>query len=198
MNRVWTPRATSPAPSEHEIAQLVGAVLRSIPGLAAPLPEAFVPAHLPVALIDAVFRAQSEGKDAGRISGHYCLYAGIERTRASPWHFPPPDAQQTLADLIDLYGRLGPDGVAKTVLRSDARFPDTGASCAECIFRLAQALREFGVDTLQDMGALLPCEFDLVLRNEGAADPRVVHLLLSYTGEDDFVWGDVNVRGVRR
>ena len=58
-----------------------------------------------------------------------------------------------------------------------------------------RGLRELGVDTLQDIGAIRPGALDAALRVESGFDADVVRSLMSYASGDAFVWGDDAVRG---
>ena len=187
VNRGPGPRTPIEAALECEMYRVMRAVSDRIPGAAEPLPDAFFPAHLTVALIDAVFGAGSDGCEASAAT-RYCRRRGLARRRPDPWTLPPVEAQETLGVLVERCTRLGAsrdgDLVAGTWERRAAR-----------VLRLARALRGLGVETLQDVQARRPGELGAALRVGAGLDGGAVLRLLSYTGDDDFVWVDGAVRG---
>ena len=154
-----------------------------------------LPRHLPVALIDAVFRSRLRpGERPAPVAERYCREFGITPRRADRWAPPPVDEQETLGELIRHYDELGADAIASEVFRSCRRFPGAKITRAENVVRAAQALRHIGVDVLQDMPSRRPAEIDTALRPLPGIDRRTVRMLLMYTGDEDFVLGDRHVR----
>ena len=175
--------------------QVVDAVCRSLPLDGAELTDEFFPAHLPVALIDAVFRSRlRHGEGPAPIAERYCRRFGIARRRPDRWEPPSVDAQETLGDLVRRYDELGVDRVASEVFRFCHRFPGTKISRAEIVVRAARALRHIGVDVLQDVPARRPAEIRDALRPLPGIGEGTVRTLLMYTGGEDFVLGDVHLR----
>ena len=171
------------------------AVSRHVPLEAARLPDEFFPAHLSVAIIDAVHGSRSEGEvQPPPVTERYCRYFGLVRTRSNRWQPPAVDDQETLEDLIGHYDELGIRGMAGDVFRSSGRVPGTSIERAEYVLRLATELRRVGVDVLQNLRTWRRKEIDAVLRTLAGADEHIVRMLLNYAGDDDFVWGDVSVR----
>ena len=178
-----------------EVRQVVDAVCRSIPLDRSELSDAFFPAHLPVALIDAVFRSRlRHGERPPPVAERYCRRFGITPRRADLWAPPPVDEQETLGDLIRHYDELGADAIASKVFQSCRRFPGAKISRAENVVRAARALRHIGVDVLQDVPVRRPEEIDAALRSLPGCDDSTVRLLLMYVGAEDFVLGDAHVR----
>ena len=171
------------------------AVSQSIPLRTARLSDEFFPAHLPVALIDVVFgSAPGHEPTPACISERYCRHFEIARTRPNPFQVPPAEEQETLGDFIGHYDELGVEGMCEEVFGNGDHFPGTDTSRAEYVLRLAHELRHIGVDVLQDIRAWRRKHIDFALRTLGGIDEHVVRMLLNYTGDDDFVWGDVSVR----
>ena len=178
-----------------EIRQVMQAVSRTIPLETVEYSDEFFPAHLPVALIDAVFGSRlAREEQPASISQRYCRHFGIERTRSNRLQLPPADDQETLGDLIGHYDELGVEAMKEDVFRTDCQFPGTDLSRTEYVPRLAFELRRIGVDVLQDIRAWRRKHIDFALRTLAGVDEHVVRRFLTYTGDDDFVWGDVNVR----
>ena len=171
------------------------AVSRFIPLETVECSDEFFPAHLPVALIDAVFGSRlAREEQPASISQRYCCHFGIERTRSNRLQLPPADDQETLGDLIGHYDELGVEAMKEDVFRTNCQFPGTDLSRTEYVPRLAFELRRIGVDVLQDIRAWRRKHIDFALRTLAGVDEHVVRRFLTYTGDDDFVWGDVNVR----
>ena len=178
-----------------EIRQVMQAVSRFIPLETVECSDEFFPAHLPVALIDAVFGSRlAREEQPASISQRYCRHFGIERTRSNRLQLPPADDQETLGDLIGHYDELGVEAMKEDVFRTNCQFPGTDLSRTEYVPRLAFELRRIGVDVLQDIRAWRRKHIDFALRTLAGVDEHVVRRFLTYTGDDDFVWGDVNVR----
>ena len=178
-----------------EIRQVMRAVSREVPLAIAHPPDEFFPAHLPVALIDAVYGSVPEGEEPpAPVAERYCRHFGLARARENRWQLPPIHDQETLRDLIEHYDDLGVGAMAARVFRVRGHFPGTGIARAEYVLRLAIDLRRVGVDVLQDLRTWRRRKMDLALRTLTGADEHIVRTLLNYAGDDDFVWGDASVR----
>ena len=177
------------------IDRVLHAVGRSFPLDDVELPDEFFPAHLSVALVDAVFRFRvGSGERPTRPAERYCRRFGVARRRADTWELPEPDEQETLADLMSHYDEIGVDAMADDVFQSRFRFPCSSIGRAEHVLNAAQALRGIGVNVLHDMQVRRPEEIDGALRPLPGVDENFVRKLLMYTGDDDFVLGDASVR----
>ena len=178
-----------------EVRQVADAVCRSIALDRTTLTDEFFPAHLSVALIDAVFRSQlRNGERPAPIAERYCRHFGIARRRANRLELPVVDDQERLDDLIRRYDELGVDRIASKVFQSRHRLPGTKITRAESILHTAKSLRSTGIDVLQDVSARRPAEIDDALRPLPGVDESTVRMLLMYTGGEDFVLGDVHLR----
>ena len=178
-----------------EVRQVTDAVCRSIALHRATLTGEFFPAHLPVAVIDAVFRSRlRHGERPAPIAERYCRQFGLPCRRPDRWEPPPVDDQETLGDLIRRYDEFGMDCIATKVFQSRHRFPGTKITRAENVLRAAEALRGIGVDVLQDVPARRPAEIDDALRSLPGVGESTVRMLLMYTGGEDFVLGDNHLR----
>ena len=175
--------------------QILDAVGRSIPLDNIELPEEFFPAHLSVALVDAVFRFRLGGGEQPALPAErYCRHFGVARRRADLWELPESDEQETLTDLMSHYDGIGVDGMADEVFQSRFCFPGTAIGRAKYVLDGARALRALGVDILHDVRARRPKEIAEALGRLPGADEEFVRRLLMYTGDDDFVRGDQPVR----
>ena len=174
---------------------MVDAVCRSIPLDSFELAEEFFPAHLPVALIEAIFGSPlPRGEPPAPFAERYCRHFGIALRRPDPWELPPADEQETLGDLIRRCEETGVDAMASKVFRSRCRSPGTKITRAETVARAARALRHIGVDVLQDVPVIRPGEVGAALRLVPGIEECTVRALLKYTGPEDFVLGDAHVR----
>ena len=178
---------------ERETELVMRALSDVVPQAVGPPPETLFPAHLSVALVDAVFGAGESG--AGSPAERYCRHFETPHLREERWDLPPVDAQVTLSAFVTRYERLGVEAMAATVFEDLTLFPGTEHVRAGYALALARGLRHLGVDTFQDLAALRPGALDAALRIESGFDARVVRSLMSYAGGDDFVWGDAAVRG---
>ena len=180
-------------PSERD--QVIEAIVRAIPLDSLDLPDEFFPAHLPVALIDAIVRSRfRQGESSVPISQRYCRHFGIARIRADRWSLPPAREQESLGDLIRRYDELGPDAIASEVFGIRQRRSGQGSTSAANVLRAATVLRNIGIDVLQDMSARPADEVHEALGSVPGLDERTARRVLMYAGSDDFVRGDAHVR----
>ena len=184
---------TCDIPSDLE--RLTRAVVPLLPSSRPSLPGAFYPAHVSVALIDAVFdippRCVAQPPEV--FAERYCRRFELERTRADPWQPPPPDAQETLGDLVENYATLGADAMEE-VFGDRIRFPRTPLTRAAYVLWVACAIRRARVDVLQDLAARPPGTLRKALGALPRAGRPIARRLLTYTGGDDFVLGEDRVR----
>ena len=174
---------------------MVTVVSRAIPLETLELPDEFYPAHLSVALVDAVFRSRIQNEvQVTHATERYCRRFGIARRRAEQWDLPSIDRQETLRDLIRHYDELGLDRMTNEVFRTGQRVPGTTTTRAEYVLRAAMALRNIGVEILQDVTTRPPEEIEDILRYPHRVDEHTIRMLLMYAGDDDFVRGDVHIR----
>ena len=182
--------------SDPEIAvrQLAEAVRRSLSLSELRLPGEFFPAHVAVALVDAVLHPRPWRRGAVAATGRYCRRFGLAQTRTDRWELPPVDGQESLSGLLHRFDELGSDAMANEVFRSPGDAPPVAIRRAQNVLRAARALHGIGVEVLQDIPARPPQAVEATLgtlRGSGSAVPR---LLLMYTGDEDFVRGDSHVR----
>ena len=172
--------------------RVVSAVGRLIDLREAELSNEFFPAHLTVALIDAVFNPQLRYDRVVPIVERYCDHFGLSRLREKGSGPPPMDRQESLSDLIGHYEDLGLDGMQR-VFQSRYCSPGTRVLKSDNVNHSAVALRRAGIEILQDMQATDPDRIKGVLGRLHGIGHRTVHMLLMYTGNDDLVKGDIHV-----
>ena len=159
------------------------------------LGEEFFPAHLPVALIDAIFTANREYALVVPIVERYCQRFSLNRVRRDRTTLPPVGDQETLSDLIGHYETLGLDELQETVFRVRwPAHPSTKMLRSENVRRAAVTLHDIGVETLQDIQSRRPDEIKCALKPLRGIGDQTIHMFLMYVGHDDFVKGDVHVR----
>ena len=174
------------------VRQVVSAVGRSIDLRGAELSKEFFPAHLTVALIDAVFNPQLRYDRVVPIVERYCHRFGLSRLREKGSGLPPMDRQESLSDLISRYEDLGLDGMRR-VFQARYRSPGTRMLKSDNVKHTAVALQRAGIEILQDMQSRHPDQIKRVLCPLHGIGERTVRMLLMYTGNDDLVKGDVHV-----
>ena len=111
-----------------EIDQVISTVVRSISLETLELTDEFFPAHLSIALVDAVFRTRYQHGELSIPSAeHYCRQFGLARTRGDKLNLPPANEQETLGDLIQRYDELGLDAMSDDVFGIRPLLPRTTA-----------------------------------------------------------------------
>lgn len=124
--------------SVRQVERVVHAVRRRIGDIHRALPEEFRPAHLSVALIDAVFNPRLHyASVVVPIVERYCRHFGLVRTMA-PGEWPPEiEAQEILAQLVGHYDAPGGEFLRREVFRSRHLSPGTQIYKADNVLRCA-------------------------------------------------------------
>ena len=178
-----------------ELELVMDTVFRSIALQELDLPDEFFPAHLSVALIDAIFGSQSRNRELSMPAAtRYCRYFGIARTRKNRWKSPSANEQETLADLLRHYDELGLDTMTIEVFGIQCDFPEQKLTKATTLLDAATVLRGVGIDVIQDILARRPDDLGEALQAVPGIGEQTARRLLMYTGCDDFVCADVHVR----
>ena len=162
----------------------------------AELHNAYYPAHLSVALIDAIFNPQLRyEKQVVPIIKRYCRYFGIPWTRSGEdrRNLPLVGDQETLTDLIVHYKKYGVERMMNCVFQSRFCSPGTKIRKAKNVYWAALALQKNGIDNLQDAASTSPKEIKCALLPLKGIGERTTHMFLMYVGNDDFVKGDIHV-----
>ena len=177
--------------AETDIRLMADAARRSLPLSESRLPDEFFPAHLTVALVDAVLRPRPWRPGRSEAATRYCRRFGLATRRPERWELPAASEQESLETLLRHFAELGTDAMARELLGTSG-----GASAAMTrrtgdLLSATRLLRSIGVEVLQDVLCRPPEAVEATLRGAG---PPAARLLLMYTGEDDFVRGDTHVR----
>ncbi len=179
---------------DSDVLRVLNHVRRLIDLKDAELSDEFFPAHLSIALIDALFTPQLRYyTHVVPIIKRYCTRFNLRRVRSDRTRLPPMDKQETLTDLIDHYKALGPGGFQEEIVRSRYRSPGTKILKSENVKRAAIELRAIGIETLQDAQSKSAHEIKCALRPLPGIGDRTIHMFLMYAGNDEFVKGDVHV-----
>ena len=182
--------------SEDAIRAVVGAVCKEMPSLCEMgLPVEFRPAHVTVALVDAVFNPRLRyNETVVPIVKQYCNHFEIERT-VEPGYWPPPrESQQRLTALIDQYrGPAKKKKMRTRVFGKNFRSPGTMVYKSDNVLECAKALRSLDIDTIDDVQANTPKSVKKALTSVKGIGPATAHMFLMYCGRDDYVKGDVHV-----
>ena len=179
--------------AEREIRQVVASVHRSISLAHIELPEEFYPAHLSIALVDAVLRPRLEEETVALLE-RYCLRFGVARLRTEQWETPPIDAQEPLGALVRHHEELGTEAILRDVYRASVPAHAALSGDAVTVLDAARELRSIGVEVLQDVAEHVSDEIEYALRAGAGMDEASVRRLLMYTADEDFVRGDLPVR----
>ena len=172
---------------------MVGVVRRSISLAQVELPGEFRPAHISVALVDAVFRPRLE-EETEALLERYCLRFGIPRLRARQWETPPIDLQEPLSALVRHHEEVGMEAMLREVYRPSGPAHAALPGDAQTVLDTARALRGIGVEVLQDVAEHVSDEIEYALRAGAGMGEASVRRFLMYTADEDFVRGDLPVR----
>ena len=174
---------------------LVARVRRDLDISNAELGEAYYPAHLTVALLDAILNPQlNYERRVVPIIERYCVYFKLQRVRPDPKKIPPECEQETLSDLIGHYEAMGMNGFQDKIIQSRYVSPGTNVLKAENIKNSAVALRRIGIETLQDVQERTDDEIKRALTPLRGIGDRTVHIFLMYVGRVDHVKGDLHIK----
>ena len=184
------------SPAAPEVMRVAETIQRSFVLDDRALPEAFRPAHLAVALIDAVFASGLKpGETPEPAAARYCRRFGLSRTHeAQSDGDDAPEQEETLGRMVERYAALGVRGMAEEAYGSRRHFPGTRRTRSECVLRAVRALVRIGVERLADVTARRRRDIEAALGAEPWARAETARLVLMYTGGDAFVWGDAPVR----
>ena len=196
--RTYAPRpsiAVADAVEVPGVRQVVEAVGRCITFDTAELPEEFFPAHLSVAVVESVFRFEpAHEAQSSQAARRYCRHFGLAHTRRNMFDLPSVDEQETLTELIGHYDELGAERMANEVFETSCHVSETAACKVGTVVHMANALRQVGVEVLQDVQDWPAHALDEALCSVPGTDRAMARLLLTYAGDDDFVVGDDYVR----
>ena len=143
------------------------------------LGDEFFPAHLSVALFDAVFTPQLHyQRQVVPIIERYCGRFELRRTRQDRTRLPSVDDQETLTDLINHYDALGPSGLQESIVISRYCSPGTRILKSQNVKRAAVELRGIGIETLQDAHSTRPNDIKCALQPLPGIGDRTIHMFL--------------------
>jgi len=153
----WFPRAISrlpdavPSTEVTQIAERVIALLQQNK-LSLDLPHEYAYASITLAIIDAVYSIGVNYSGVRKTVGRYCETFGLNRFRPRRDCLPPPKEQESVSQLCAHFEERGSDRMAGEVFanrqRTSAR---NGILKAEAVWWFAQALRQEGIEYLQDV-----------------------------------------------
>ena len=116
--------------------------------------------------------------------------------RTTRQNLPPVEEQETLRDLIGHYKEYGLEYMKEEVFDARYRSPGTDITKAENVLLAAAELQKIGIDTLQDAHEASLERFgeikSTLIELRGIGE-RTINMFLMYSGNDDFVKGDVHV-----
>ena len=158
--------------------------------------EEFYPAHISVALIDAVFTPRSHYENhVLPVIRRYCEHFNIEQTRLGPNRelLPPTHKQETLQDIVSHYKTHGKKHMREEIFRARYRSPGTKTSKSDNVYLAAEELLKIGITNLQDASQAQSGEIKKALCSINGIGPATAHMFLMYCGRKDYVKGDVHV-----
>ena len=180
---------------EGEVESIKESIRSSFPLKNLDLPDRFFPAHLTVALIDAMFHPSREnGAHVVPAAPTYCRRFGIRRVRADRMAPPPVGEQEAPQDLIRRYDALGVDGMIVEAFGIDTPPSAKTRRSAARVLGAAKALSSAGISVLQDLWTQSPARIERLLRYSAKVDRSSAREFLMYAGGDDFVHGEGKVK----
>lgn len=189
------PESAPPEEWAARVRKVVCAVQDSIGEPLPDLPDDFGPAHLSVALIDAVFNPQLPYYErVVRIVENYCDHFGLTRLWTSRICVPPRRKQEKLTKLVTRYRVHGCQYMRERVFEANYCSPGTSVPKSDNVLRCAKVLLNIGIETIQDVREREPTEIKLPLCRIHGIGERTAHMLLMYCGHEEVVKGDVHVR----
>ena len=173
---------------------VVCAACKMIPSVNEGLPEEFRPAHVTVALVDAVFNPRLRHiETVVPIVERYCRYFNLKRTVSAERWPPSLKSQQNLRALIDQYRGPGKNKMRTRVFGKDFRSPGTMVYKSDNVLECAKTLHGLYIDTIHDVRAKTPESVKKALTGVKGIGPATAHMFLMYCGRDDYVKGDIHV-----
>lgn len=159
--------------------------------------EAHRPAHLTVALVDAVFNPRLDFDNiVVPIIERYCRHFGLKRRSEPPQQWPPQrKTEQTLSALIAAYEGHGKEWMRDVVFDSEYQSPRTDVYKSDNVLECARALQAIGIETIEDVGEKDPCEIEKALCAIPGIGRATTRMLLMYCGNEEYVKGDVHICG---
>ena len=110
--------------TQRDLHRLARAVTKELPLDDPNLPDAFFPAHLPGALIEAVFATRPAQPQASQgASAAFCRHFDLECHRADRWHTPARADQYTISRFILDCRSLESDAMERAVFGAPSTSP---------------------------------------------------------------------------
>jgi hypothetical protein len=144
-------------------------------------------------VIDAVFSIGVRYSSVTAAVGRYCCHYKVPRYRSDKSLIPPRADQEPLATLIDRIEEFGSERFAKDVLENRQRTSTrNGILKGEAVRLFATALRESGVDHLQDVpGHIEDRKLEARIRDiPGQRSKISLHYFFMLAGSDDLIKPD--------
>ena len=175
---------------EGEVESVKESIRSSFPLKNLDLPDQFFPAHLTVALIDAMFHSSGgNGGHAVPAALTYCRRFGLRRFRVDRLEPPPVGEQEAPQDLIRRYDDFGVDGMIIEAFGIETPHSAKTRRSAAQVLGAAKALSRAGISVLQDVWTRSPARIERLLRYSAKVDRCSAREFLMYAGGDDFVHG---------
>ncbi len=114
---------------------------------------------LPLCIIDAVFSIGVRYDSVTSVVNRYCNYFALPSAARGPGEFPPESRQQSVSELVANMEKLGIEAFTSDVFQNRQRTSSRGGILkSEAVLRFARALRDHGIDYLQDIASAMSNE----------------------------------------
>lgn len=187
--------------SSSDVSAIVTALSEPLTGELQVAPRTTRWAHLPLAVMDAVFSINAKYAAVTNVVHRYWEKAGLTQARAfDPRTDAKRPAEHTLDDFLAVVGDRSPAEVAEELFTNHQRTSTrSGILKAEAVLQHVQVLRDAGVNTLADAATLLADDARLedveaqLRRIKGHGQGVRLGYLWMLLGDDDTVKPDRHV-----
>lgn len=193
----WFPNEVTRLPDtipSVELAQMTERVLNLYRDgqLTFELPQEYQYASITLAIIDAVYSIGVKYSGVRATVNRYCEAFRLKRVRALRDHLPDPAAQESVSQLCKHFRELGVDRMAAEVFKNRQRTsPKNGILKAEAVWLFAQALRQNGIEYLQDLPPIPIGGLDDAIRAIPGHDSGIsLRYFRMLVGAEDFIKPD--------
>lgn len=120
------------------------------------LPDEYFYQSLPLCIIDAVYSIGVRYSQVQNVVDRYCSYFNLKKTRDDRNSLPPIDSQESTIDFLNRMQDISVDKFTSDIFQNRQRTStNRGILKAEAIYRFANVLKNYGVNYLQDVPAVI-------------------------------------------
>jgi hypothetical protein len=181
----------------NELDRVAAYADRHLPLATARLSDSYYYASLPLCVLDAVYSIGVRYEGVLNVVERYCTRFKLRRHRVDRTALPPIDQQESVSAFCARFAEWTADQMADEVFQNRQRTSArNGILKAEAVFRFASALKDHGVEFLQDVRAKVEDEqLEKAIRSiPGQKSGVSLQYFWMLSGSDNFVKPDRMVR----